>query len=78
MPWIDKGTAKWAADRLEQYRDEQARQDAAQRLDELEASIIADRQRRGYQPVTDGDGRVVRWVPTRIEARDIERMQGGR
>ena len=78
MPYVDKEQLKHITRTYETYNDVLARQVAAQRLDELEASIIADRQSRGYQPVRDGDGHVIRWVPTIVEARDIQRMQGGR
>jgi pyruvate/oxaloacetate carboxyltransferase len=67
---------KRVAGHLRRYRDVLARQQAEQRLDEMEASIIADRQSRGYQPVVTDTGQVIRWVPTRVDTRNAPHLKG--
>jgi hypothetical protein len=65
MPHIDNETARKVRGQLQRYNDVLARQIATQRLDELEAQLVEERQRRGLQPVTNDDGSVITWVRTR-------------
>ena len=62
MPNIDAGLLRRLAARQEKYRDVLARQIAEQRLDEVEQRIASTQQARGYRPMTDDTGRVIRWV----------------
>ena len=62
MPWIDKESLRKISATQQRYADVLARQLAAQRLDEVEARIAATQQARGYRPMTDDSGRVLRWV----------------
>ncbi len=59
---------KRVARQLRNYREHLEREQAVRRLDALEARIDAERQRRGMQPVIDGNGNVIRWVDTRPQA----------
>ncbi len=62
MPWIDKESLRKISATQQRYSDSLARQLAAQRLDEVEGRIAATQQARGYRPMTDDTGRVIRWV----------------
>ncbi len=50
--------------RLTQLNDRLAREQAEQRLDEIERNVMHERQRRGMQPVTQDDGTIIGWVRT--------------
>jgi phenylalanine-4-hydroxylase len=65
MPNIDRELWRRLIARQEKYNDVLARQQAERRLDELEAALDRERQRRGLQPVTNDDGTIIRWVHTR-------------
>ncbi len=65
MPSINIGLLRSLARTQEKYADVLARQLAVQRLDELDAALDRERQRRGLQPITNDDGTVIRWVHTR-------------
>ncbi len=62
MPSINIGLLRSLARTQEKYHDVLTRQLAAQRLDEVEARIAATQQARGYRPMTDDSGRIIRWV----------------
>ncbi len=62
MPNIDAATVRKLVAMQRRYADRLARQVAEQRLDEVEARIAATQQARGYRPMTDDTGRVLRWV----------------
>ncbi len=62
MPWIDKESLRKISATQQRYADVLARQLAAQRLDEVAARIASTQQARGYRPMTDDNGRVIRWV----------------
>ncbi len=65
MPSIDTATLRRLAAMQRRYADALARALAAQRLDEVEAHIQNERERRGMQPVTTDTGKIIRWVHTR-------------
>ena len=65
MPNIDLATLRRVAAMQRRYADVLARQIAEQRLDEVEARIDAERQRRGLAPVTNDSGKVIGWTRTR-------------
>jgi len=62
MPWIDKESLRKISATQERYRDVLARQVAEIRLDEVEGRIASTQRARGYRPMTDDTGRVIRWV----------------
>jgi Zn-dependent protease with chaperone function len=62
MPSINIGLLRSLARTQEKYADVLARQIAERRLDEVEARIASTQQARGYRPMTDDTGRVIRWV----------------
>jgi hypothetical protein len=68
MPNIDRGLWLRLIARQQKYADALARQAAVQRLDEVEAHIQSERQRRGMEPVTTDTGKVIAWVHTRPQS----------
>ena len=68
MPSIDLGTLRKLAAMQRRYADALARQAAVQRLDEVEAHIQSERQRRGMAPITSDNGEVLGWVRTRSQS----------
>jgi hypothetical protein len=62
MPWIGDDLLKRITRRYEANADTLARQQAEQRLDDIEARLNARQQARGYRPATDEHGNIVRWV----------------
>ena len=65
MPSINIGLLRSLARTQEKYADVLARQIAEQRLDEVEAHVQHERERRGLQPVVTDTGKVIAWVRTR-------------
>jgi hypothetical protein len=62
MPNIDEAILRRVIATQRRYRDVLARQQAEIRLDEVETRIASTQQARGYRPMTDDSGRVLRWV----------------
>jgi hypothetical protein len=65
MPSIDTRTVQRLIRSQRRYADSLARQLAEIRLDEVEAHVHDERQRRGLQPVTTDTGTIIAWVHTR-------------
>ncbi len=65
MPSIDTRTVQRLIRSQRRYADVLARQLAERRLDEVEAHVHDERQRRGMEPVTTDTGKVIAWVHTR-------------
>ncbi len=70
MPNIDRELWLRLIARQEKYNDVLARQLAERRLDELDAALQHERQRRGLQPVTTDTGKVIAWVRTRQQPKE--------
>ncbi len=65
MPSIDTRTLRMLTSAQRRYNDSLARQQAAIRLDEVETYLQHERQKRGLEPVTCDNGKVIAWVRTR-------------
>ena len=65
MPNIDLATVRKLAAMQRRYADSLARQAAERRLDELDAALQHERQRRGMAPIMSDDGAILGWVHTR-------------
>jgi L-amino acid N-acyltransferase YncA len=65
MANIDLATLRRVAAMQRRYADGLARQAAERRLDEIEAWLDAERQRRSLAPVTNDSGKVIGWTRTR-------------
>ncbi len=70
MPNVDLATLRKLAAMQRRYADSLARQAAEQRLNELDAALEHERQRRGLQPVTTDTGKVIAWVRTRQQPQE--------
>jgi hypothetical protein len=68
MPNIDRGLWRRLIARQEKYLDTLARQQAERRLDEVEAHVQNERERRGLQPVVTDTGKIIAWVRTRPQS----------
>jgi hypothetical protein len=64
MPNIDRGLWRRLIATQEKYNDVLARQLAERRLDELDAALDRERQRRGLQPIVTDTGVTLGWVRT--------------
>ena len=63
--YLNREESKRYARRLKAYDDYMARDLAARKLDEIEARLVEERQRRCMAPVTTDTGAVIGWVRTR-------------
>ncbi len=70
MPSIDLGTLRRLAAMQRRYADALARQAAVQRLDELDAALQHERQRRGMAPIMSDTGAILGWVRTRPQPQE--------
>jgi hypothetical protein len=68
MPNLDRRTFLNLTRAQRKYNDTLARQQAERRLDELDAALDRERQRRGLKPITCDNGTIVAWVRTRPQS----------
>jgi len=64
MAYVEVDT-KTQLRRMTALRDYQARELASHKLDEIEARLDAERQRRSLAPVTNDSGKIIGWTRTR-------------
>ncbi len=70
MPNVDTATLRRLAAMQRRYGDRLARQLAEQRLNELDAALQHERERRGMAPIMSDTGAILGWVRTRPQPQE--------
>ncbi len=70
MPSIDRETLQKLTTAQRRYSDTLARQVAEQRLNDLDAHVLHERERRGMKPIMSDTGAILGWVRTRPQPQE--------